>query len=250
VAPLFVDTPTFFTHYPAFAGIGTFALLFKLLGGQCVGGCEIDEPTAHGSDLHQGMSVSRRRPRPAGAGHRLAARCDIFDSGAPCQTFSIAGRKAGMVGRGALMFEQLEYLRHHQLHGALFEQVPNFLLLQKGELFRQFAAALIDCGYRVHHRVLKARHHDSHQLLYAMALRSCSGHLSFPAPTPPRDQLARSVLVPLPIFEGERFSSKLFRAPPPVLHLRPHQGREHSSSHARMHCVERRGSTADSAMFR
>jgi hypothetical protein len=42
----FVDTPTFFTHYSAFADIGTFALLFKLLGGQCVGGCEIDEPTA------------------------------------------------------------------------------------------------------------------------------------------------------------------------------------------------------------
>ena len=42
----FVDSPTFFTHYSAFAGIGTFALLFKLLGGECVGGCEIDEPTA------------------------------------------------------------------------------------------------------------------------------------------------------------------------------------------------------------
>jgi hypothetical protein len=42
----FVDTPTFFTRYSAFAGIGAFALMFKLLGGQCVGGCEIDEPAA------------------------------------------------------------------------------------------------------------------------------------------------------------------------------------------------------------
>ena len=168
----FVDTPTFFTHYSAFAGIGTFALLFKLLGGQCVGGCEIDEPTAQIFAKECPLAVVGRDFRTLDI---ASLRRDIFDSGAPCQTFSIAGRKAGKVGRGTLMFEQLEYLRHHQPHGALFEQVPNFLLLQKGELLRQFAAALIDCGYRVHHRVLKARHHDSCQhreRLFIVAIRN------------------------------------------------------------------------------
>jgi site-specific DNA-cytosine methylase len=91
-------------------------------------------------------------------------RCDIFDSGAPCQAYSIAGRRrAGNAGRGTLMFDQLAYLRYHKPCGAIFEQVPNFLRLQKGELFRQFVSGLTDCGYRVHHRVLEARHYDSCQ---------------------------------------------------------------------------------------
>jgi hypothetical protein len=67
----FVDSPTFFTHYSAFAGIGTFALLFKLLGGECVGGCEIDEPTAQIFERECPL-VSRRRPRLPIVGHRLA----------------------------------------------------------------------------------------------------------------------------------------------------------------------------------
>ena len=172
-------------------------------------------------------------------------RCDIFDSGAPCQTYSIAGRKAGNVGRGTLMFDQLAYLRYHKPYGAIFEQVPNFLRLQKGELFRQFASALTDCGYRVHHRVLEARHYDSCQhreRLFIVAVRSDFeerlGAFEFPSPDT-STRSARSVLVPLPIFEGERFSSKLFRAcPPPALRLWPHQGRESSSTHSRLHRVE------------
>jgi site-specific DNA-cytosine methylase len=59
------------------------------------------------------------------------ARCDIYDGGAPCQSYSVAGGKAGRDGRGAPMFEQLRYLQHHQPMMGIFEQVPNFARLMR-----------------------------------------------------------------------------------------------------------------------
>jgi site-specific DNA-cytosine methylase len=91
-------------------------------------------------------------------------------------------------------------------------------------LFRQFAAALIDCGYRVHHRVFEARHCDSCQhreRLFIVAIRSGAeellGAFEFPSPNT-ASRSARSVLVPLPIFEGERLScfEVISSLPPPL----------------------------------
>ena len=74
----FVDSPAFFTHYSAFAGIGgTFALLFKLLGGECVGGCEIDEPTAQIFAKECPLADVGRDFRKLNIAS--LPRCDIFD---------------------------------------------------------------------------------------------------------------------------------------------------------------------------
>ena len=40
------------------------------------------------------------------------------------------------------MFEQLEYLRHHQPALGVFEQVPNFQLMHGGAFMREFVEAL------------------------------------------------------------------------------------------------------------
>jgi hypothetical protein len=103
----------------------------------------------------------------------------------------------------------------------------------------------------------KARHFgDSHQhreRLFIVAIRNGAeallGTFEFPSPNT-ASRSAQSVLVPLPIFEGERFSSTLFRACPPLRYFSGliKAGRGHSSSHSRMHCVERRGPTADAAL--
>jgi hypothetical protein len=39
------------------------------------------------------------------------------------------------------MFEQLEYLRHHQPALGVFEQVPNFQLMHGGAFMREFVEA-------------------------------------------------------------------------------------------------------------
>ena len=61
------------------------------------------------------------------------------------------------------MFEQLEYLRHHQPALGVFEQVPNFQLMHGGAFMREFVAALEALDYVVSHKILEARHFDSCQ---------------------------------------------------------------------------------------
>jgi hypothetical protein len=87
----FVDSPTFFTHYSAVADIGTFALLFKLLGGQCVGGCEIDEPTAQIFTKECPLADVGRDFRTLDIAS--LPRCDILGSGAPCSLPNLLDRR-------------------------------------------------------------------------------------------------------------------------------------------------------------
>jgi site-specific DNA-cytosine methylase len=72
------------------------------------------------------------------------------------------------------MFEQLEYLRHHQPALGVFEQVPNFRQMHGGVYMREFAEALEALGYVVSHKILEARHFDScqhHERLFVVAAR-------------------------------------------------------------------------------
>ena len=50
------------------------------------------------------------------------------------------------------MFEQLEYLRHHQPALGVFEQVPNFQLMHGGAFMREFVEALEALDYVVSHK--------------------------------------------------------------------------------------------------
>jgi DNA (cytosine-5)-methyltransferase 1 len=101
-----------FTHYSGFAGIGAFAAAFKHLGGAYGGGFEWRPGAARVSErLNPGV---RLRGDFRGLRTEDLPRCGIYDGGAPCQSYSIAGGKAGRDCRGALVFEQLGYLRQHQ----------------------------------------------------------------------------------------------------------------------------------------
>ena len=171
---------------------------------------------------------------------RTLVACDIYDGGAPCQTYSVAGRKAGKKERGMLMFEQLEYLRHHQPLLGVFEQVPNFQLLCDGAYMREFVETLAGLGYTVAHKILEARHFDSCQhreRLFVVAVRDDihreRGDFEFPAPVS-ATRPAKTVLAPLPTFEGERFPLKDFLPCDPVRYdsglikvgsVFPHSGR-------------------------
>ena len=120
------------------------------------------------------------------------------------------------------MFEQLEYLRHHQFLMGVFEQVPNFQLLCNGAYMREFVDALAGLGYTVAHQILEARHFDSCQhreRLFVVAVRDdihrVRGDFEFPAPVS-ATRPAKTVLAPLPTFEGERFPLRDFLPCEPV----------------------------------
>ena len=120
------------------------------------------------------------------------------------------------------MFEQLEYLRHHQPALGVFEQVPNFQLMHGGAFMREFVEALEALDYVVSHKILEARHFDSCQhreRLFVVAARGdvhrARGDFEFPRPVS-AERPAKTILAPLPTFEGERFPLRDFRPCEPV----------------------------------
>ena len=92
------------------------------------------------------------------------------------------------------MFEQLQYLRHHQPMLGIFEQVPNFARFDEG---------IREAGYTPHQRVLEARHYDACQhreRLVIVAVRDdvrrrC-GEFCFPPPVTGQ-RPAKTILAPL-----------------------------------------------------
>ena len=148
--------------------------------------------------------------------------CDIYDGGAPCQSYSVAGCKVGRDRRGDLMFEQLAYLRHHQPMAGIFEQVPNFARFEDGALLRQFVAEVESAGYVASHQVLEAKHFDACQHRDRLVLvavrtdvrRSC-GAFESPAPVSGL-RPAKTILAPLFKYEGERFAADEYLACDPV----------------------------------
>ena len=216
----YMDCMPRFTHYSGFAGIGAFAAAFKHLGGVCGGGFEwcpeaarVFERLNPGVRLQGDFRKLRIEDLP---------RCDVYDGGAPCQSYSVAGAKAGRDGRGALMFEQLQYLHHHQPMLGIFEQVPNFARFDEGELMVRFLADIREAGYTPHQQVLEARHYDACQHRERLVIvavrddvRQRCGEFCFPPPVTGQ-RPAKTILAPLVKYEGKRFASADFVRCDPV----------------------------------
>ena len=217
---VYQEEQPFFSHYSGFAGIGVLALAWRHTGGACAGGFEFDPAAAA---VFKGENP---RAQLGGDWYDLdmvdLPSCDVYDAGAPCQTYSIAGPKQGRCGRGELMFEQLDYLRHHRPKLGVFEQVPNFAVLNGGLYLEAFYNQLSELGYRSVHKVLEAHHFDScqHRERLIIVATRCDVHSElgeFVLPSPVTvTRPAATVLAPLFKYEGERFPSSQFKACSPV----------------------------------
>lgn len=89
---------------------------------------------------------------------------DILIAGTPCQSFSVAGRRAGLDDpRGLLAFEFLRLLRRtrHARKGPrwfVFENVPGLLSSKGGRDFSDWIRATVQCGYYCAWRVLDCQY--------------------------------------------------------------------------------------------
>ena len=75
-----------------FAGVGGFTRGFELAGHECIGHCEFDKYAA--------VNVSN------------VPRADCWTFGAPCQDFSLAGRRAGLDGERSSLGGKLQSHAH------------------------------------------------------------------------------------------------------------------------------------------
>ena len=83
---------------------------------------------------------------------------DIVVGGSPCQAFSVAGKRAGLLDeRGALMLEYVRAVREIKPTWCLWENVPGVLSQDGGRAFATLQGELEDCGYTLAWRVLDAQ---------------------------------------------------------------------------------------------
>ena len=87
-----------------------------------------------------------------------AGAVDVVVGGSPCQAFSVAGKRKGLMDeRGRLMLEYVRAVRDLRPRWLLWETVPGVLSQDGGRAFGTLLGALEDCGYSLAWRVLDAQ---------------------------------------------------------------------------------------------
>lgn len=84
---------------------------------------------------------------------------DLLVGGTPCQSFSLAGRRAGLDDpRGNLAIEFLRLAHRVSARWLVWENVPGVLSSRRGRDFGAFLGALAELGYGWAYRVLDAQY--------------------------------------------------------------------------------------------
>lgn len=85
------------------------------------------------------------------------APVQLLAGGPPCQPFSVAGKRQGMLDRrGDLVFEFVRLLDETQADAFIFENVPNLASVGNGAVLTELIAAFKAVGYSATARVLLA----------------------------------------------------------------------------------------------
>ncbi len=84
---------------------------------------------------------------------------DLLVGGTPCQSFSVAGKRAGLDDpRGNLTLEFLALAGRLRPRWLVWENVPGVLSIDGGRTFGAFLGLLGELGYRWAYRILDAQH--------------------------------------------------------------------------------------------
>ena len=86
-----------------------------------------------------------------------AGTVDLVVGGSPCQSFSIAGNRAGLKGKSGLMFEYVRAIQEIRPRWLVWENVPGALSVENGKAFEQLITELANLGYGLAWRVLDAQ---------------------------------------------------------------------------------------------
>jgi DNA (cytosine-5)-methyltransferase 1 len=178
------------TFIDLFAGVGGFRKGMELAGHKCMGFCEWDKfATASYTSMHLitdeqrqklgGMSLKERQKeilkdeyrngewyspdiRQVGAGN--VPRVDCWCFGAPCQDFSIAGKRAGLDGdRSSLIREVFRVLgeleEKDRPEWLIYENVKGMLSSNRGGDFLSIILAMEELGYDIEWQVFNSKYH-------------------------------------------------------------------------------------------
>ena len=138
------------------SGVGTDHVAWEGLGWECVGFAEIEPfPSAILAHRYPGVrNYGDFTTIPSDIGS-----IDLLVGGTPCQSFSVAGQRAGLDDpRGNLTLEFARLARRVRARWIVWENVPGVLSSDGGRDFAAILTAFRECGYSVCYRVLDAQH--------------------------------------------------------------------------------------------
>ena len=203
------------TFIDLFAGVGGFRRGMELAGHKCVGFCEWDKfATASYTSMHliteeqraylATLDLKKRQKeilkdeyrngewyspdiRQVGAGN--VPRVDCWCFGAPCQDFSIAGKRAGLDGdRSSLVREVFRILgeleEKDRPEWLIYENVKGMLSSNRGGDFLSIILAMEKLGYDIGWQVFNSKYHgvpQNRERVYTVGhLRRYGEHKIFP----------------------------------------------------------------------
>lgn len=149
---------------------------------------------------------------------------DLLSGGAPCQSFSYAGKRLGLEdARGTLFYHYAKFLEQLQPKMFLFENVRGLLTHDKGRTYKTITDIFESTGYQIQKQVLNAWDHgvaQKRERLITIGIRNDlaeRSHFEFPAPHTYKPVL-RDILLDCPKSEGTPYSAykrRIFEMVPP-----------------------------------
>ena len=219
------------TTIELFAGAGGLALGLEKAGFHPLGLVEIDKDASDTLRknrpgwpvIHDDIANISRLDLQSYFGLR-AGELDLLSGGAPCQSFSYAGKRLGLEdARGTLFYHYAKFLEQLQPKMFLFENVRGLLTHDKGRTYRTIAGIFESQGYAIHKKVLNAWDYgvpQKRERLITVGIRNDLSEkirFEFPAPRNYKPVL-RDILLDCPKSEGTPYSDykrKIFELVPP-----------------------------------
>lgn len=146
-------------YFDSFSGVGGFSLGIHraIPNAECVGFSEIDS--------HASAVLKYHYPNVRNYGSITDIQWsevpdfDLLVGGSPCQDFSIAGKRAGLVGaRSGLAYEYIRALEEKRPARFIFENVRGLLSSNRGWDFAAILNQMAEAGYSLQWQVLNAKH--------------------------------------------------------------------------------------------
>ncbi len=220
-----------YTSIELFAGAGGLALGLEMAGFEHIGLVEFDKSAANTLKVNrpnwnilcEDVELVAKRDLEKEFGIKKF-QLDLLSGGAPCQSFSYAGKRLGLEDvRGTMFYHYATFLKKLQPKMFLFENVKGLLTHDKGKTFKTIYDIFEEQGYKVTYSVLNALDYgvaQKRERLIVIGIRNdLADDVTFEFPKKYNKQLVlRDILQDVPESECAKYSKEkeaIFKLVPP-----------------------------------
>jgi DNA (cytosine-5-)-methyltransferase len=150
---------------------------------------------------------------------------DLLSGGAPCQSFSYAGKKLGLEDtRGTLFYHYARFLKKLQPKMFLFENVKGLLSHDKGKTYQIISEVFENEGYFIYKKILNANNFgvaQKRERLFIVGIRKDLFKKGYKFNFPKKHKykpVLKDILLNCPLSQGASYSEKkkkIFELVPP-----------------------------------